>query len=72
MDKELRENILTFPQIEIDLEGKSYDLKSSVNEPIHRIYLDFMFDAIEEAFYEQYKGSVLIYGESLSKRYYNR
>ena len=47
----MREDILVFPEVEIELNSKNYDLDCEVSAPTHRCFLSFIFDALEEAFY---------------------
>ena len=56
-----------FPEIEIDLLGKRFNLESPQSAPVHRAFLEFVFDVMEEAFYEQNKAAVLSYGKSMSR-----
>ena len=56
---ELREEILQFPEIEIELSNRRFDLEGSRNKEVHSCFLQFMFDVLEEAFYHPFKSFVL-------------
>jgi len=43
----LRDDILAFPEIEIDLNDKKFALSSKISGPIHHCFLDFIFDVME-------------------------
>ena len=56
---ELREEILSFPEIEIELNNRHFDLESSRNREVHRCFISFMFDSLEEALYHPCKHFVM-------------
>lgn len=62
----LREDILQFPEIEIDLNSKQFNLEYSPSAPIHRCFLEMIFDVMEEAFFEPFRHCVVGYGKPLT------
>ena len=52
---EIRQQIMRYPEIMIEMSNRRYDVEGQKNAEIHKGYIHFIFDALEEAFYNPYK-----------------
>ena len=46
---------MRYPEIMIEMSNRRYDVEGQKNAEIHKGYIHFIFDALEEAFYNPYK-----------------